>query len=149
MASSPISTVTTSNSPPPSTRQTAKGKTMEAPSEPTETIRVAAAKIRKTTTATAKLFGVKINSTPAEVAIPFPPWNRSQQGKLCPKTAAKPAAICEISELASKQANIPLKASRIKTAKPAGLPKTRTALAAPMLPLPFWCKSTPFHRPSK
>lgn len=123
-----------------------------------ETMRVIINNPRKTKKEIAKDQGDNTSKTPAEVAIPLPPLNFSQQEKLCPKIAETPAMMARI--LASfwfgaiqfkaiQQAKDPFKMSRKSTAMPADLPRIRSALVAPMLPLPSFCRSIPRHFPAK
>src|SRR6266581_1626229 len=73
--------------------QPANGSATQAEMEASETYRVKA----NTSTQTPKMInsapGTSANSTPAEVAMPLPPLKCSQQVKLWPSTAPRPAQI--------------------------------------------------------
>lgn len=87
--------------------------------------------------------------TPRLVATPRPPLNRTQGEKTCPRIEAKPQASCPIGSDVRKAAAVPLAVSRMKTGMPHFGPRKRTALVAPMFPLPTVLRSIPRRRPAQ
>src|SRR5690349_12344851 len=73
--------------------QVAKGKANEAAMEATETYLVRAKRTIQIPRMIMSAPETSAASTPAEVAMPLPPRNLSQQVKLWPRIAASPAVI--------------------------------------------------------
>src|SRR5882724_9054822 len=71
----------------------ANGSANEAQREAKDTYRVKTNTIIQTARIMSNDVGTSAASTPAEVAMPFPPLKCSQQVKLCPRTAQTPAQI--------------------------------------------------------
>ena len=60
--------------------------------EASETKRVARMTMKNTSTPPATAIGLSARNAPVAVAIPLPPWNRSQTGYMCASTAMSPAS---------------------------------------------------------
>src|SRR5262245_52604648 len=77
----------------PPVAQVANGRVKEAQMEARDTNRVEARTMIQTANIISKAYGTSATSTPAEVSMPLPPLKRSQQVKLWPRMADKPAMI--------------------------------------------------------
>src|SRR5262245_3059015 len=114
-------------------------------SDPTEMYRVIQILITKTAQAIASAMGETTAKTPAAVATPFPPRNRSHTGYTWPTTDATPATIgvaaLTASRWATSTATAPFTASRHIATTAGRTPSVRNRLDAPTLPLPTRRKS--------
>ncbi len=101
--------------------------------------------------ATEKIDGFKQSNTPAAVATPLPPLNRSHTGYMCPITAAIAAKFIMLGSYkrAMYTAMTPLEKSSKRVSKPKSLPPTRSKLVAPIFPDPEERTSMPLNFPIK
>ena len=68
------------------------GYSIAATIEPTDTICVKAIKTSANTKQIRPICQFAVSSTPSDVAIPFPPLNLKNTGKVCPITTNSPAS---------------------------------------------------------
>jgi len=143
-----------------------KGKAMAAEIDAKDTMRKATKveiqtrEISPITTFKPWILKASPNSTPKEVAIPLPPLNCKNGVQLWPQIEHKPNRILRfcssknfvlVKKKPAKNTTLikPFNISRIKTAIPSFLPRTRIALVAPTLPEPTLRISIPLSNLQK
>ena len=129
------------------------GNSIAAAIEPNDTNLVNAININANTKQINPICQFVINSTPRDVATPFPPLNLKNTGKVWPNTTNIPANWTNKLESvsftifpaikATKTANTPFKQSHKSVKAAAFLPTVLSTLVVPAFPLPFSLTSNP------
>ena len=117
--------------------------------DPSETYLVSAMVPNPSIEATAPAIGEITNNPAQPGAIPFPPRNPENIGKMCPSSTARAVITTKVCESEEVFVNIiartDLAMSRSSTVTAAGILIVRSTLVPPVLPLPCSLMSIPFR----
>ena len=123
-------------------KKAAIGAEMAALIPPALEMRVIASMPSHTTAKTRPIGQARPSATPIKVATPLPPRKRSQIGRQCPTTAARPAQCSVPGQIARAISTTaaPLARSSSNVAAASPLRPVRSTLVAPVPPDPISCR---------